>query len=170
MIVGYLVFARCVLLVACLVVFLLVCLRACFVRLVVLRGCWLLCWRWDAGLLLFAVRLCWLLAVVVCCQLVVGAAGCSVVGLFIGVVFDCLRLFSGVGGRCWGDFGLCWGAVGRSLAHLVRSWAVSVHSWPLLGCSWSLLGWFWPFLVRSWVALGRSWAHLGRSWVHLGCS
>ena len=81
MTVDYLVFARCVLLVACLVVFLLVCLRACFVRLVVLRGCWLLCWRCDVGLLLlFAGRLYWLLAVVVCCRLVVGAADCSVVG------------------------------------------------------------------------------------------
>ena len=85
MTVDYLVFARCVMLVACLVFFLLVCLRACFVRLVVLRGCWLLCWRCDVGLLLFAGLLCWLLAVVVCCQLVVGTAGCSVVGLLMGL-------------------------------------------------------------------------------------
>ena len=84
-------FARCVLLVACLLLFLLGCLLACFVRVVDLGGCWLFCFRCDVGLLLFAGLLCWVLAVVVCCQLVVGAAGCSVVGLFVGVVFGCLR-------------------------------------------------------------------------------
>ena len=42
------------------------CLLACFVRVVDLGGCWLLCFRCDVGLLLFAGLLCWLLAVVVC--------------------------------------------------------------------------------------------------------
>jgi len=89
--VGYLMFACCVLLVDCLLLFFLGCLLAGFVRVVDLGGCWLLCFWCDVGLLLFAALLCWLLGVVVCCQLVVGAAGCSVVGLFAGVVFGCLR-------------------------------------------------------------------------------
>ena len=81
-----LLFGVCSLCVAgsCLLLFLLGCLLACFVRVVDLGGCWLLCFRCDVGLLLFAGLLCWILAVVVCCHVVTWSAGCSVVRTVCG--------------------------------------------------------------------------------------